>query len=193
MCNYEKALIYKWVCDDCDDIYIGSTINFTRRKQTHKKGCNNPEDKHHHYKVYQKMREYGGFGNWKMIQIETYPCKSKRELESREEYWRKELKATLNSNSCFLTPLDKKEYKKQYYEANKEERKEYYKQYSKQHYASQKEVQKQYYEANKEEKKEYQKQYREANKDEIKEYQKQYREKKRNEKHTKLMEKNSCN
>ena len=119
MCDYSKGLIYKWVCNDCDEIYVGSTINFTRRKQSHKTSCTNEKDKKHHLKIYKTMREYGGFENWRMIQVETYPCQSKRELEAREEDVRKEINAKLNSRQAFMTQEEKKKKEKQY---NKEYR-----------------------------------------------------------------------
>ena len=43
MVNYNKSMIYKICCNDLKikEIYIGSTTNFTKRKQTHKSYCNN--------------------------------------------------------------------------------------------------------------------------------------------------------
>jgi|DEB0MinimDraft_6_1074348.scaffolds.fasta_scaffold09622_2 hypothetical protein len=116
MCDYSKGIIYKWVCDDCDEVYVGSTINFTRRKQSHKSACNNKDNKEYNTKKYQTMREYGGFENWRMIQIETYPCQSKRELEAREEEVKKEIKATLNDKRAFRTEEEHKEQKHKAYE-----------------------------------------------------------------------------
>lgn len=128
MTNYQNGLIYKWVCDDCDEVYVGSTTNFTRRKYSHKTNCNNEKDKNHNLKIYKTMRQYGGFHNWRMIQIETYPCESKRELEAREEDVRKELNAKLNAKRAFLTKeeykVDKAKWDKKYREEHKEEIKE---------------------------------------------------------------------
>ena len=122
MADYQKAIIYKWICDDCDEVYVGSTTNFTRRKHGHKTACNNENDKQHHLKIYQTMREYGGFENWRMIQIESYPCQSKRELQAREEHWRKELNAKLNQLRAFVTAEERKEQLTTYREANRESR-----------------------------------------------------------------------
>lgn len=120
MPDYSKGLIYKWVCDDCDEVYVGSTTNFTRRKNAHKTVCNNEKAEKHHLKIYQTMREYGGFDNWRMIQIETYPCESKRELQAREEDVRKELNAKLNQIRAFLREEERKVNLLKYQETNQE-------------------------------------------------------------------------
>ena len=74
----------------------------------------------------------------------------------------------------------RKEYQKQYYEANKEANKEKLKEYKKQYYEANKEKikerAKKHYEANKEKLKGRHKKFREANKEKIKERDKQYRE-----------------
>jgi predicted GIY-YIG superfamily endonuclease len=51
MVNYSKALVYKLECKDPDitDIYVGSTCNFNRRKQQHKKNCMNENDRDYNY------------------------------------------------------------------------------------------------------------------------------------------------
>ena len=58
--------------------------------------CNNPNSKNHNLKVYQFIREHGGWANWEMIQIEEYPCKSKQELLTREREIFDLIKPTLN-------------------------------------------------------------------------------------------------
>ena len=180
MADYQKAVIYKWACDDFDEVYVGSTTNFTRRKHAHKTACNSENDKKHHLKIYQTMREYGGFENWRMIQIETYPCQSKRELEAREEHWRKELNAILNGKRAFRTIQEKKEYDQErhklYYETNKESIAVKYKQYREENKDQIKARQQEYYlkPENKLRKAETDKTYREAHKDEIKEKRKDY-------------------
>ena len=63
MVNYSKGIVYKLCCKDVNitDIYIGSTTNFTRRKWGHKTACNNEKDKSYNFKVYQFIRNHGGF------------------------------------------------------------------------------------------------------------------------------------
>lgn len=135
MVNYGKGLIYKLCCNDTDikDEYVGSTTDFTERKRTHKVQCNNPNSGGYHFKVYQFIRNNGGFENWSMIQIEKFPCESKRELETRERYWIETLESKLN---CVIpTRTDKewcidnsdkiKEYQKVYRIQNVDKIKEY--------------------------------------------------------------------
>ena len=47
-------IFYKLCCDDCDDIYVGSTSNFSNRKYEHKSSVNNPNAKN--YKVKTTLR-----------------------------------------------------------------------------------------------------------------------------------------
>ena len=60
--DYQKTIIYKFVCDDLSitDIYVGATTDMIRRKAGHKKCCNNPNDKHYNFKIYQSMRKMAG-------------------------------------------------------------------------------------------------------------------------------------
>jgi len=184
MCDYSKGLIYKWICNDCDDIYVGSTINFTRRKQHHKESYKYESDAKHHYKIYEKMREYGGFENWRMVQIEEYPCESRRELEAREQHWITELKPTLNSKMAFRTEpwylqnkCRSKEYKHQHYLDNKEKLQKKASEYYKQNADKIMQKSRDYYESNKEKVNEHKKEYQKKNKEKIQEYHKEYYQK----------------
>ena len=117
------------------------------------------------------MRQNGGWDNFKMIEVEKYPCNDKREAEAREEELRIELKANMNSHRCFTTI----EQKKAYYNDNKEKildkAKEYYndnKEKIKEYYNDNKEKIKEYYNDNKDKLKEKFKEYTKANKDKLK-------------------------
>jgi len=98
MVNYDKSTIYKLCCKDPEitDIYVGSTTNFSRRKSRHKQRCNNENSDKYYYKVYKTIREYGGWSNWDMVEIEKYCSTDKKDLHSRERFWLEELGATLN-------------------------------------------------------------------------------------------------
>ena len=50
--DYTKTIIYKIVCNDdnFDYLYIGSTTNFTKRKNNHKSCCNNQNNKNSNQK-----------------------------------------------------------------------------------------------------------------------------------------------
>lgn len=198
--DYSKCVIYKIVCLDknIDYIYVGSTCRFVERKCAHKGHTTNINAKHYTLKLYETIREHGGWNNWNMVQIEEYPCNNKREAEQREEYWRVELQAQLNSKRCYgaenkkeyekIYQQDKKEYIKQYQkmwiESNKEHIRECNKLYrdthkelisskSKQYYDTHKEHIQQYVKDNKEHIAQRQKQYREDNRDRLREQQKQ--------------------
>ena len=96
---YENSVIYKLVHkndQDNENIYIGSTTNFRGRKYEHRNNCLNEKIKKHNFKIYQFIRENGGWDEWEMIAVENYPCESKRELEIRERFHIETLKAKLN-------------------------------------------------------------------------------------------------
>ena len=187
MPDYSKCLIYKLCCKDLDvkDIYVGSTCNFTRRKNKHKTDSSNLNSKVYNRKVYKFIRENGGFQNWNMIMIEEYPCENKLQKVKRERYWYEELKATLNSE----VPIrDIKEYRRD----NREKIKEKVKEYRKNNSDKNKEYMRKYREANKdainqkrkeyrEKNKEHMKEYYEANKEKINQKQREYRARKKNE------------
>jgi hypothetical protein len=96
--DYSNTVIYKIVCNDLSitDCYVGHSTDFTRRKQGHKDDCNNEKNRKYKYKVYETMREKGGWDNWTMIEIEKYPCKDANEACAKERYWFERLNSTLN-------------------------------------------------------------------------------------------------
>ena len=122
--DYSKTLIYKIEhIDDDSFVYVGHTTNFSKRKAQHKSCCNNESDKAFNLKLYQMIRDNGGWDNFKMIEVEKYECNDKREAERREDEVMKELKANMNARQSFRTP-------KEYYEQNKEKIDKYKKEYS---------------------------------------------------------------
>jgi hypothetical protein len=125
--DYSKTVIYKIVCsnEDIEYLYVGSTTDFTKRKYAHKTCCNNINNKKYNEKKYVEMRNNGGFENFKMLEVEKYPCNDKREAEAREEEIRVKLKANMNSKRCFIT----EEQKKAYYNENKQKMNEHSKEY----------------------------------------------------------------
>ena len=121
--DYFKTIIYKICCKDTtiNDIYIGHTINFIKRRTQHKLNCYNENNKAYNRKNYQFIRNNGGWDNWSMIQIEEYNCNNKREAEMRERYWIETLNATLNCNNPYGMYTEKIEYQKKYAQDNKEQ------------------------------------------------------------------------
>jgi len=183
MVNYNNGLIYKLCSKDPNikDEYVGSTVNFNRRKQQHKSYCNNNKDKKYNMTIYKKIRETG-WDNWDMVLIEKYPCKDKMELHKKEREFIERLKPSLNGLIPSRTPKeyrdDNKEQiairEKKYYQDNKEivaeKRKEYYND-------NQKEIlekKEKYRKDNKKMLSEKAKEYRDDNKEVLKEKRKEY-------------------
>ena len=157
--DYSNTIIYKLCCNDpsISEIYIGHTTNFTQRKNRHKSCCTNNFDT----KVYNFIKNNGGWENWSMIQLEEHNCKNKREAEAIEHNCIEKFSALLNFNKPYAMCKEEPQiYKQNWYEENKEQILE---------------KSKIHYEENKEDKLEYQKQYAEDNKEKIKEQQINYR------------------
>jgi gas vesicle protein len=141
--NYSKCCIYKIEHIENESlVYVGHTTNFNKRKGEHKSNCKNENRKAFNFKLYQMLRDNGGWDRFKMIEVEKYPCKDKREAGRREDEIMTELKASINSHRASRT-------QNQYYEDNKGRNQEYMKQYR---------------EDNKEKIQEYTKEYNDANK-----------------------------
>ena len=94
--DYSNTIIYKIFCIDktIPDVYIGHTTNFTQRKSQHKICCGNLDNK---LKIYNIIRQNGGWNNWIMVEISKYNCKDKTEARIKELYHYEELNSTLNS------------------------------------------------------------------------------------------------
>jgi len=164
--DFSKTIIYKIVHKEDPDnheSYTGHTTEFAKRKCEHKKRCLNPNNKNHHLKIYQYIRENGGWDNFIMLEIEKYPCNDGNEARARENYWYNELKSKLNTNVPSRTL-------KQYYQDNREKFLENNKQYRQDN----SEKMKQYRQDNRDELSEYQKQYYQDNREKFLENNKQY-------------------
>jgi hypothetical protein len=167
--DYSKTIMYHIYSESCDFVYVGHTINTTRRKAEHKRHCEKEHDPKYNFPIYNQIRENGGWDNFIFAEIEEYPCENAVQARIREQYWIEHYKANLNSMKEYRSPEERKEYEnqhgKQYYEANKE----HIKGKTKQHYEANKEhikeKTKQHYEANKERILEQHKQHYEVNKE----------------------------
>jgi len=133
--DYSKCCIYKIEHVGNESlVYVGHTTCLSKRKTKHKSSCCNTKEIYNNLKVYQMIRENGGWEKFKMIEVEKYPCNDKREAERRENEAMKELKANMNTINSFRTEEENKlyveEYNKIYYEIHKEiiqeKKKEYY-------------------------------------------------------------------
>ena len=79
------------------NLYIGSTINFNRRKQQHKKAVNNKRGGTYYCILYRYIRKCGGWDNFTMEKILDYPCETKQEGLLKEKEYILKHNATLNS------------------------------------------------------------------------------------------------
>lgn len=160
--RYENGCIYilKHKTDDTKEYYVGSTKDFKRRCRTHKRTCNNENDKDYNCKVYKYIRENDGWDQWEIVKLYDYPCKNKYELELEERKCIKAYKSTLNQIIPTRT-------KTEYQQINREKIAEYKKQYHQINRENILEKQREYRENNKEKKAEMDRQYIENNREEI--------------------------
>lgn len=122
--DHSKSLVYKF-SKDGNDLYVGSTTSFTKRKSTHKRNCNNPKNKEYNKPFYVYIRANGGWDSgFVMVLVQLYPeCKSTIELRMYERQHYDILIPQLNAKRPCLYEGEKKELKKdidkQYYNENK--------------------------------------------------------------------------
>jgi hypothetical protein len=121
MANYNESRIYKIYCtlSTINEFYIGSSARYEERCILHKSDCNNINSIRYSLKLYQYIRNNGGWNNFTVEVLEKYPCKNRTELNIREEWWKKQEQPTLNERKAHRTINDKKEY-------NNEKTSEYY-------------------------------------------------------------------
>tara|TARA_Y100000361_G_scaffold56790_1_gene49622 strand:+ start:12443 stop:13168 length:726 start_codon:yes stop_codon:yes gene_type:complete len=102
--DYSNIIFYKISCKDSNiiDTYIGHTTNFIQKKHTHKINC---EKENNNYKLYNCIRENGGWNNWNMTIIDFHNCKDIYETKQILTRYIKEFKSTLNN----IQPLPLKE------------------------------------------------------------------------------------
>ena len=103
--DYSSTLFYMIFCKDTtiDDLYIGHTTNFVQRKHAHKQSCSNTKTINYNCKLYNVIRDNGGWDNWKMQIIAFHECDDLMEAKKHEQQYFEEYKATLNS----IEPLPK--------------------------------------------------------------------------------------
>lgn len=97
-----KAYIYKISIPNNDEFYIGSTTCFSRRKSQHKKSTTNKVHKKYWCKLYQFIRDNGGWCNVKMEILFEFECAYKEELRVLEQIYLDDLRPTLNSIRCSM-------------------------------------------------------------------------------------------
>jgi hypothetical protein len=187
--NYQDTVIYKIQHIEKDKlIYIGHTTNFTKRKCKHKSNCNSEKSKNYNQKVYQTIRENGGWESFNMIELYKFPCNDTREAACEEDKVMREYKSCMNIRRAFTTPEEKIKQSTEYREMNKDKLKKISAEYRENNKGSVKKQMQQYKNDHKDNIKEYMQQYKIDNKDRLKDYRRQFRQENKD----KLCEKCSC-
>ena len=108
--DYSNTIIYKITCKNPSiyDLYVGHTTNFVQRKHSHKQSCINKKSPNYKCKLYEVIRENGGWENWKMEIINFFECKNHYEARKKEQEYFITLNATLNSIEPYAIPKPKK-------------------------------------------------------------------------------------
>ena len=90
--------VYKIVCRDKEitEFYIGSSMNFHKRKIQHKNSSNNLNSRNYCLPLYMFINVNGGFENWEIVVIKEYKFITKKELNINEQYYKDLLKPHLN-------------------------------------------------------------------------------------------------
>jgi len=121
--DYSKCVIYKIQHKDNNDLlYVGHTTNFTKRKNEHKSRVICETSNAYNHKVYQMIRENGGWLDFNMVVVKDFPCENNRQAEAEEDRIMREMKTTMNTNRASHS-------RKEYYQDNKEYKIEYQHQY----------------------------------------------------------------
>ena len=202
MPNFEDGKNYKIVCNIIDECYIGSTTEPTlaRRLAGHVKSCKAwKAGKHHKTSSFDIIDR----GDYKIMLIEYFPCKTRDELTAREGQIIRQFKS---GYACVNVRIDGRT-KQAYYQDNKEKMKanvneyrinnidkikEYKKEYRVKNIEKLSHVNIEYKQRNKEIIREKDKQYRLDNKEAIKERDRIYREKNKEKYSEKAKEKIIC-
>ena len=105
MPDYSKACIYKIHCKDpaINEIYVGSTCRFNKRKTEHKSRYKHGRD----YEVYRFIKANGGWDNWDMVKIKDIAdCLDRYTIKQHEREFIDQLKPALNTTTPNRTTHD---------------------------------------------------------------------------------------
>jgi len=107
--DYSNTIIYKITCKDptVKDVYVGHTTNFVQRKHAHKQSCTNNKSSNYDCKLYEVIRNNGGWNNWFMEIVGFFNCNDHYEARKKEQEYFELLRATLNSIEPMPKPKPK--------------------------------------------------------------------------------------
>jgi hypothetical protein len=169
--DYSKLVIYKIQhVNNPELLYVGSTTDFTKRKNHHKSISHNTNNKKYNIKLYEMIRKNGNWDMFNMVELYKFPCENKRQAECEEDRCIREFKSTLNSQRAFVTPEEIADKMKQYRLEHKDQIAERMRQYYTEHKDEITERNKQYRLEHKDKIAAQKKQYYTEHKDEIKQY-----------------------
>ena len=94
MADYSATIIYTIRCKNpsITDLYVGHTTDFVKRRSAHRQASLTYGNK-----LYEMIRNNGGWENWKMEIIHHFSCKNANEAREKEQEYYVALGATLNS------------------------------------------------------------------------------------------------
>jgi len=107
-----RYIIYKITI--ADYTYIGSTRDWQQRQAAHKHHFFNAKSPKHNYKLYQTIRENGGWDAIEKSPIEEYDCDGPIQAHIREEHWRREYNAQMNTRRAHQTREERIDYNRDY-------------------------------------------------------------------------------
>jgi hypothetical protein len=105
-----RYIIYK--ISIADYTYIGSTVDWKQRQIRHKCNFFNPNHHNRNIKLYQTIRENGGWDAIEKSPIEEFECDGATQAHIREEHWRREYDAQLNMRRAHQTIEERAQYRR---------------------------------------------------------------------------------
>jgi len=116
--DYSKGKIYKITSSKTNDVYVGSTCEPTlsRRMHGHRSSFKRYKEGKTNFTSSFEILKYD---DAEIILIESYPCKNKDELYSRERYWVDHLKSIYKTRPK-ITEEERKEKRSEWCENNRE-------------------------------------------------------------------------
>ena len=88
---------YKIAIKDTKYCYIGSTTNLNRRLNSHKNSCYNYLQPNYHFKLYEVIREHGGWQNVEYSVVGLHEVETRCDAMVQEQKYIVQHKANLNS------------------------------------------------------------------------------------------------